>query len=191
MDPAKTQAVTDWLTPSTRKELQRFLGFAHFYCRVIQSYSSVISPLTALTSNNNRKRFRSSRADSLQLPSSSCLTPKYSTSWKWTPQTQGLEVFSLRGWPKIRCTRCGIPISDPLGCWATISTMENDFRGGGAPWVRWWKGATTTGSAWQVQDPGQLHIPGREAGVFPLIKPDLIYLAQPLQQLQGRQPNHI
>ena len=38
-------------------------------------------------------------------------------------------------------------------------------------------GGITTGSYWHVQDPGQLHIPGREAGVFSLIKPDANHLA--------------
>ena len=52
MDPAKTKAVTDWPTPSTRKELQRFLGFTNFYRRFIRNYSSVAAPLTALTSQN-------------------------------------------------------------------------------------------------------------------------------------------
>jgi transposase InsO family protein len=50
MDPAKTRAVTGWSTPSNRKELQRFLGFANFYRRFIRNYSSVAAPLTALTS---------------------------------------------------------------------------------------------------------------------------------------------
>ena len=31
MDPTKVSAVTEWATPSTRKQLQRFLGFANFY----------------------------------------------------------------------------------------------------------------------------------------------------------------
>ena len=50
MDPVKTQAVTSWPTPAGRRELQRFLGFANFYRRFIRNYSSVVQPLTALTS---------------------------------------------------------------------------------------------------------------------------------------------
>lgn len=50
MDPYKTKAVTDWPTPSTCKELQRFLGFANFYRRFIRNYSSVAALLIALTS---------------------------------------------------------------------------------------------------------------------------------------------
>ena len=50
MDPAKMQAVTSWPTPTGRRELQRFLGFANFYRRFIRNYRSVVQPLTALAS---------------------------------------------------------------------------------------------------------------------------------------------
>ena len=50
MDPAKTDAVSTWPTPTSRKELQRFLGFANFYRRFIRNFSSIVSPLTKLTS---------------------------------------------------------------------------------------------------------------------------------------------
>lgn len=49
-DPAKIQAVTEWPTPSTRKQLQQFLEFANFYRRFIRNYSKVAAPLTELTS---------------------------------------------------------------------------------------------------------------------------------------------
>ena len=42
-----------WPSPISRKELQRFLGFANFYRRFIRYYSSVATPLTALTSNTS------------------------------------------------------------------------------------------------------------------------------------------
>lgn len=50
MDPAKLKAVVEWPTPSSRRELQSFLGFSNFYRRFIRDYSSVARPLTALTS---------------------------------------------------------------------------------------------------------------------------------------------
>lgn len=51
MDCTKIRAVVEWPTPSSRRELQRFLGFANFYRRFIRSYSSLAAPLTALTSS--------------------------------------------------------------------------------------------------------------------------------------------
>lgn len=49
-DPAKIRAVQEWPTPTTRKQLQRFLGFANFYRRFIRNYSQVATSLTTLTS---------------------------------------------------------------------------------------------------------------------------------------------
>ncbi|KAF7653736.1 hypothetical protein LDENG_00079040 [Lucifuga dentata] len=40
MDPEKVRAVAEWPVPATRKQLQRFLGFANFYRRFIYNYSS-------------------------------------------------------------------------------------------------------------------------------------------------------
>ncbi len=48
MDDSKVRAVTDWPQPTTVKELQRFLGFANFYRRLIRNYSLIASPLTSL-----------------------------------------------------------------------------------------------------------------------------------------------
>ncbi len=48
-DPAKVEAVKNWPVPSTRKELQRFLGFANFYRRFIKNYSRIAAPLSQLT----------------------------------------------------------------------------------------------------------------------------------------------
>ena len=56
-DPAKINAVTEWPTPTSRKELQRFLGFANFYRRFIRDYSKVAVPLTRLTSTSSPFRW--------------------------------------------------------------------------------------------------------------------------------------
>ncbi|KAI5616005.1 hypothetical protein C0J50_10706, partial [Silurus asotus] len=52
MDPARIRAVKEWLTPSSRKKLQRFLGFSNFFRRFIRGYSSVAAPLHQLTSSH-------------------------------------------------------------------------------------------------------------------------------------------
>lgn len=49
-DPAKVKPVVEWLEPKTRKALQKFLGFANFYRKFICNFSTVVLPLTTLTS---------------------------------------------------------------------------------------------------------------------------------------------
>ncbi|KAL1274452.1 hypothetical protein QQF64_027266, partial [Cirrhinus molitorella] len=51
MDEGKVTSVVSWPEPTTIKELQRFLGFANFYRRFIQDYSSITAPLTNLLKN--------------------------------------------------------------------------------------------------------------------------------------------
>ncbi|XP_062843452.1 interferon-induced very large GTPase 1-like [Trichomycterus rosablanca] len=57
IDPSKTQAVWDWPTPSSIKEVQRFLGFANFYRRFIRGFSFIAAPISALT-KKSRHPFR-------------------------------------------------------------------------------------------------------------------------------------
>lgn len=49
MDEKKVAAIQQWPHPRTTKELQCFLGFAHFYRRFIRNFSQVAAPLTSLT----------------------------------------------------------------------------------------------------------------------------------------------
>lgn len=50
MDPEKVSAMIYWPTPTSRKEVQHFLGFANFYRKFIRIFSSVAAPLHVLTS---------------------------------------------------------------------------------------------------------------------------------------------
>src|ERR1700761_1835002 len=49
MDPAKVAGVSEWPTPSNKKEVQLFLGFINFYWRFIEGFSHIARPLFNLT----------------------------------------------------------------------------------------------------------------------------------------------
>jgi len=49
MDPVKLTAVTNWPTPKTMKEVQKFLGFCNFYHHFVKNYSALAQPLFNLT----------------------------------------------------------------------------------------------------------------------------------------------
>ncbi|PQM43474.1 hypothetical protein VC83_09660 [Pseudogymnoascus destructans] len=48
MEGDRVAAIAEWPTPKTYREVQVFLGFANFYRRFIEQYSSVVAPLTGL-----------------------------------------------------------------------------------------------------------------------------------------------
>lgn len=54
MDASKIDTILNWPQPKTRKALQRFLGFSNFYRKFIKNFSSVVKPLTRLTSIKER-----------------------------------------------------------------------------------------------------------------------------------------
>lgn len=49
VDPAKTQVVKDWPTPSSVKDIRSFLGLSNYFRKFVQGYSTLVEPLTALT----------------------------------------------------------------------------------------------------------------------------------------------
>ncbi|KAB5588096.1 Transposon Tf2-7 polyprotein [Ceratobasidium theobromae] len=49
MEKEKIEAIQQWKTPSSLKELQAFLGFCNFYRRFINKFSKVAKPLTNMT----------------------------------------------------------------------------------------------------------------------------------------------
>ncbi|XP_039213407.1 uncharacterized protein LOC120314410 [Crotalus tigris] len=58
MDPLKVKAVLDWQAPTTRRQLQSFLGFANFYRQFIPSFAGVAHPLTELLKTKHLKELR-------------------------------------------------------------------------------------------------------------------------------------
>ena len=45
----KLNAVHEWETPTSVKDIRSFLGFANYYRRFIPGYASIAGPLTMLT----------------------------------------------------------------------------------------------------------------------------------------------
>ena len=69
MDLAKVAGVSEWPTPSNKKEVQSFLGFINFYRRFIEGFSHIAQPLFDLTKANSAFKWTSeekSTFDTLQ-----------------------------------------------------------------------------------------------------------------------------
>ena len=49
MSDEKLQSILEWETSKNVKGVQAFLGFTHFYCRFIKSYSRICKPMTETT----------------------------------------------------------------------------------------------------------------------------------------------
>ena len=64
MDPSKVSAVTSWPIPDSRKQLQRFLGFANLWPLSPPPWYPSVGP------RQPKRRFSTLRPDSRQLPSS-------------------------------------------------------------------------------------------------------------------------
>jgi hypothetical protein len=63
MDPKKLQAIADWPSPSTRKELESFLGFTNFYRRFIPHYAHLTYPLTLLLAKTSKFNWSSTHQE--------------------------------------------------------------------------------------------------------------------------------
>jgi hypothetical protein len=60
MDPDRINAISQWPTPKAIVHVQEFLGFANYYRRFIEGYSSIVRPLTdMLKGSTDGKHFPS------------------------------------------------------------------------------------------------------------------------------------
>lgn len=53
-DPKKVEAVKNWPTPNTIKQIQSFLGFCNYYRRFIKNFSLIANPLFRLTRKDTK-----------------------------------------------------------------------------------------------------------------------------------------
>ena len=49
VDPKKTDAVKNWTNPLTPTDICSFLGLTVYYCRFVEGFSSIATPLKAWT----------------------------------------------------------------------------------------------------------------------------------------------
>uniref|UniRef100_A0A670HKZ8 Gypsy retrotransposon integrase-like protein 1 n=1 Tax=Podarcis muralis TaxID=64176 RepID=A0A670HKZ8_PODMU len=54
MDPGKVQAVLEWKTLKTKKDVQRFLGFGNFYRKFIKNFAHLTAPITDCLSSKKK-----------------------------------------------------------------------------------------------------------------------------------------
>ena len=54
IDPAKIEAISKWSAPTNVLEVQSFLGLAGYYRRFVECFSTLATPLTALTKKDQK-----------------------------------------------------------------------------------------------------------------------------------------
>ena len=52
LNPRLVDAVTNWKAPTSRREVQQYLGLCNYYCRFVPKFSTLACPLTRLTSKD-------------------------------------------------------------------------------------------------------------------------------------------
>ncbi|KAH0661560.1 hypothetical protein KY284_026491 [Solanum tuberosum] len=67
VNPKKTDAVKSWPRPLSPSDIRSFLGLAGYYRRFVEGFSSIASPLTALTQKKSKFEWSESCERSFQL----------------------------------------------------------------------------------------------------------------------------
>jgi hypothetical protein len=107
VDPAKITAISNWPLPQFPKELQSFLGLANYFCKFLQGYSSLASPLTTLVAKTapKTKRAKGER-----------YTPN-----TWTPQ----HTAAFEGIKHALCTAPVLILPDPNAPYRLIADASD------------------------------------------------------------------
>ncbi|GKD44390.1 putative reverse transcriptase domain-containing protein [Tanacetum coccineum] len=67
VDPAKIEAIKNWVAPSTPTEVRQFLGLAGYYQRFIEGFSLIAKPLTKLTQKNKKYEWGEEEEEAFQM----------------------------------------------------------------------------------------------------------------------------
>ena len=54
VDPSKVQSVTEWLAPTSVREIRSFLGLEGYYRRFIENFSKIAKPMTELLKKDTK-----------------------------------------------------------------------------------------------------------------------------------------
>ena len=74
-DPVKTQKVANWPVPTSKREVQQFLGFAGYYRRFIREFAHTARPLYRLTERTATFKWTNECADAFQALRQSLCSP--------------------------------------------------------------------------------------------------------------------
>lgn len=53
-DPKKIEKITNWPVPTSKREVQRFLGLANYYRRFVENFAKIAKPLHQLTEKTTK-----------------------------------------------------------------------------------------------------------------------------------------
>ncbi|GJT15586.1 putative reverse transcriptase domain-containing protein [Tanacetum coccineum] len=66
VDPAKIEAIKNWVAPTTPMKVRQFLGFVGYYRRFIEGFSLISKPLTKLTRKDKRYEWGKEEEEAFQ-----------------------------------------------------------------------------------------------------------------------------
>ncbi|GJZ47389.1 putative reverse transcriptase domain-containing protein [Tanacetum coccineum] len=66
VDPAKIEAIKNWIAPTTPTEVRQFLGLAGYYRRFIEGFSLISKPLTMLTQKDKKYEWGKEEEEAFQ-----------------------------------------------------------------------------------------------------------------------------
>jgi len=135
INPVKVAGVTEWPTPSNRKEVQSFLGFTNFYRRFIQGFSHLAHPLFNLTWKDTEWRWgaeEQSAFDSLKewitMALIFCLSRQLTTFLDWSGQlgfcNWSCIVSTITGRQQV--APCSVPFQIPF---SGRAELQNPWQG--------------------------------------------------------------
>ncbi|XP_015164045.1 uncharacterized protein [Solanum tuberosum] len=96
VDPKKTEAVKKWPRPLSPSDIIHFLGLAGYYRRFVEGFSSIASPLMALTQNKAKFEWSESCEKNFHLLKDKLIsTPDYDMSALYHPKKANLVAYAL------------------------------------------------------------------------------------------------